>query len=118
ETWTHADDVRRAVGLAEQAPPAPTLHLLCRAAVGLVPLMLQARGVEPPDRRLRMRLTGAGAADWDVTLADGAVTPAGAEPADVTVRLDTVALCRAVSARLPADGLRYEAEGDVALARQ
>jgi uncharacterized protein (TIGR03083 family) len=118
ETWTHADDVRRAAGLAEVAPPPATMFALCRAAVGLVPAMLRARGDEPPDALVRVHLSGPGAHTWDLTLPSGPPEPAGAPAADVELFVDTVALCRAVSNRIPAGGLDYTSRGDTALAER
>jgi hypothetical protein len=99
-------------------PPAPTLHLLCRAAVSLVPRMLRARDIEPPERLVRFHLDGAGGAVWDIALPDGLAQPAGDAAPDTELFLDTVALCRAVSARLPAGGLPYSSRGDAELAAQ
>jgi uncharacterized protein (TIGR03083 family) len=116
ETWTHGDDVRRATGRPESPPPPATLFALCRAAVGLVPRMLLTRGIEAPEALVRFRLSGPGAQDWDLALPAGVPGPAGDEPADVELALDTVALCRAVSNRVPAGGLAHTWRGDAGLA--
>jgi uncharacterized protein (TIGR03083 family) len=116
ETWTHADDVRRAAGLAEVPPPTPTLHAMCRAAVGLVPDMLRARGIDRPGRLVRFHLTGPGADSWDVALDGGGPRVPGPSAPDAELMLDTVAFCRAVSDRLPAGGLSFTSAGDDELA--
>jgi uncharacterized protein (TIGR03083 family) len=118
ETWTHTDDVRRATGLPEAAPPPATMHLLCRAAVGLVPRMLQARGVDVPERLVRFHLDGPGAGTWEIALPDGGVQPPGPAVPDVEISVGTVDLCRAVSDRIPAGGLPYTSRGDTGLARR
>jgi uncharacterized protein (TIGR03083 family) len=118
ETWTHGDDIRRAIGVPEVPPPAPTMHLLCRAAVSLVPRLLRARGIEAPPRLVRFHLTGFGAETWDVTLPDGLARAAGDEPPDTEISVAAVALCRGVAARIPDDGLPYTSTGDTALAAQ
>jgi uncharacterized protein (TIGR03083 family) len=118
ETWTHADDVRRAAGLAEVPPPGPSLSAMCRAAVGLVPDMLRARGIDQPGRLVRFRLTGPGGGTWDVALDGGGARVPGTVTPDTELILDTVDLCRAVSDRQPAGGLRFESRGDDRLAGQ
>jgi uncharacterized protein (TIGR03083 family) len=116
EAWTHADDIRRAAGLPESPPPARVLHTMSRAAIGLVPLMLQARGIEPPARVVRFHLTGPIDTEWDLALVPGDVEPAGGREPDTLLTLDTVAFCRAVSDRIPAGGLPYGSHGDDELA--
>jgi uncharacterized protein (TIGR03083 family) len=118
ETWTHTDDIRRATALPEAAPPPGTMHLLCRAAIGLVPHMLQARGVDVPGRVVRFRLEGPGADTWEIALPGGGVQPPGPTDPDVEISVGTVDLCRAVSARVPAAGLPYTSRGDTDLARR
>lgn len=116
ETWTHTDDVRRAIGVPEAPPPPLVMHQLCRAAVSLVPHMLWVRGVEPPPRLVRFHLDGPGAASWDLTFPDGIAAPAGDAEPDTELIMDTISLCRGVSARVPDGGLPYTSTGDIALA--
>jgi uncharacterized protein (TIGR03083 family) len=116
ETWTHTDDVRRAVGAPEAPPPPPVMHQLCRAAVTVVPHMLRARGVEPPARLVRFHLDGPGGASWDLALPDGVAGPAGDAEPDIELTMGTVDLCRGVSARIPKGGLPYASRGDTVLA--
>ena len=118
ETWTHTDDVRRAVGAAEAPPSPPVMRQLCRAAVTVVPHMLRARGVEPPSRLVRFHLDGPGGAAWDLALPDGVAGPAGDAEPDTELAMGTVDLCRVVSARIPEGGLRYTSRGDTDLAAQ
>ena len=118
ETWTHTDDVRRAIGVAEAPPPPPVMHQLCRDAVSLVPRMLRARGVEPPPRLVRFHLEGDGAAAWDLTLPAGVAVPAGDAEPDTELIMSTITLCRGVSARVPDAGLPFTSTGDTVLAAQ
>jgi uncharacterized protein (TIGR03083 family) len=118
ETWTHTDDVRRAVGAPEAPPPPPVMHQLCRAAVAVVPHLLRARGVEPPARLVRFHLDGPGGAVWDLALPHGVVGPAGDAEPDAELSIGTVDLCRGISARVPRGGLPYTSRGDTALAER
>ena len=126
ETWIHHDDVRRAVGLGESAPPAATIAAMSRRAVGWLPLMLAAGGHDATGRSARLVLDGPGGGSYTVDLTDGALVPgaAGGPDAgraahgdvDVELRAGIVELCQAVGNRVPAGGLRYEARGDEDLA--
>jgi uncharacterized protein (TIGR03083 family) len=116
ETWTHTDDVRRAIGVAEAPPPPAVMRQLCRAAVTIVPHMLRARGTDPPSQLVRFHLDGPGAASWDLRLPDGVAEPAGPAEPDTVLTVGTVALCRGVSARVPTGGLAYTSRGDTGLA--
>ena len=119
ETWTHADDVRRAVGSQMVAPPVASLLTMSHAACGFVPAMMAARGTPHPDRLVRFRFPDLGAsAAWDIDLGEaGAVRPAGDGRVDAELAVDSLAFCRRVSARLP-DGLTVtDAEGDEGLIR-
>jgi len=118
ETWTHIDDIRRALGRPMQPPPAPSLRTMSRAACALMPLMLAARGQEHPGRVIRVRFTDLVDVAWDVDLGEmGVARPAGTTPVDAEVTLDAVDLCRALGARLPDGGLRFTGTGDRALAQ-
>jgi uncharacterized protein (TIGR03083 family) len=119
ETWTHTDDIRRALGLAHLAPPAPSLSTMGRSAAGWMPLMLVASGVDLPDRPVRLHLTGPGGGSFDIDLAiESEVLPAGSLEPIVELTMDLVEFCRATGNRVPADGLTHTAHGDLALARQ
>ena len=78
ETWTHADDIRRAIGAGMVVPPPASLLTMAHAACGLVPRTLAARGGYRPGRIARFRFTDLGDAAWDIDLGPaGAVRPAG-----------------------------------------
>jgi uncharacterized protein (TIGR03083 family) len=118
ETWTHTDDIRRALGRPMRPPPRASLRTMSRAACALMPLMLAARGEHRAGRVVRVRFTDVADAAWDVDLGEaGEARPAGVAPVDAELSLDAVDLCRAVGARMPAGGLTYTSTGDADLAR-
>ena len=57
ETWTHTDDIRRALGHQMQPPPPPSLRTMSRSACALMPLMLAARGQQRTGEVVRVRFT-------------------------------------------------------------
>ncbi|HEX6567988.1 MAG TPA: maleylpyruvate isomerase family mycothiol-dependent enzyme [Acidimicrobiales bacterium] len=117
ETWTHADDVRRALGAPMQPPPPASLRAMTRMACALVPLMLAARGEHHPGRVVRLRFPDLAGVSWDVELGGaGRVSPAGDRRADAEITIDALALCRGVGDRLPPGGLAHTSRGDTALA--
>jgi uncharacterized protein (TIGR03083 family) len=119
ETWTHADDVRRAIGAAMVDPPLASLLTMAHAACGFVPSMLAARGAHHPGRLVRFRFTDLGCAAWDVDLGSvGAVRPAGDYAVDAEIITEAAATCRGVSARIDPRRLAYEVVGDEQLARE
>jgi uncharacterized protein (TIGR03083 family) len=117
ETWTHADDIRRAVGTPMVVPPPGSLLTMTNTACGFVPAMLAARGLDHSGRRLRFRFTDLGDITWDVDLGVvGAVGPArGAVDAEVVI--DAAATCRGISARIDPRDQTYDVTGDAQLAR-
>jgi hypothetical protein len=118
ETWTHADDVRRATGRAMVAPPATSLLTMSFAACGFVPSFLAAREVHHPGRVVRFRFDDLGPeAVWDVDLGTiGGIRPAGDAPVDTEIAMSGLAFCRSVSARPPGGTHEYTATGDPGLA--
>jgi uncharacterized protein (TIGR03083 family) len=118
ETWTHADDIRRAIGAAMVDPPLASLLTMAHLACGLVPRMLAARGAYHPGRLLRFRFTDLGRAAWDVDLgAVGGVRPAGDVAVDAEIVTEAVPVCRVISARTDPRDLACEFIGDEQLAR-
>jgi hypothetical protein len=117
ELWTHADDIRRALGRAPEDPAPPELRTMSdRAVRGLPGLMLLA-GIEPPPVPIRVVLTGAGGGTWDVDLdlladRDLPVTA----PVHATIVADVADFCRLVSRRVDVDALDHDVEGDRDLA--
>ena len=78
ETWTHADDIRRAIGADMVDPPPASLLTMAHAACGFVPSMLAVRGAYHPGRLVRFRFTDLGAppgtSTWEPSA--GSVRPA------------------------------------------
>jgi uncharacterized protein (TIGR03083 family) len=119
ETWTHADDIRRAIGAGMVVPPPASLLTMAHAACGFVPLTLAARGGYRPGRLVRFRFTDIGGAAWDVDLAAvGSVRPAGDDAVDAEIVTEAAAVCRGISARLDPRELSYDVIGNEQLARE
>jgi uncharacterized protein (TIGR03083 family) len=118
ETWTHADDVRRATGRPMVAPPEQSLRTMSSAACGFVPSFLAAREVQHPGRVVRLRFEDLGPdAAWDIDLGTiGGVRPASGTEVDTEIAMSGLAFCRAVSNRPPGGTHEYEATGDTGLA--
>jgi uncharacterized protein (TIGR03083 family) len=117
ETWTHVDDIRRALGDEMRPPPVGSLRTMTRAACGLIPLMLAVRGEDRSGQTVRVGFTDL-TDTWDVDLGDfGGPRPAGDDPVDAELTLGAVDLCRGLGARLPEGGIAYTSTGDSDLAR-
>lgn len=117
ETWTHADDIRRAIGDGMVAPPPASLLTMTHSACGFVPSFLAARGVYHPGRLVRFRFADLGDAAWDVDVGVvGGIRPAGDGTVDAEILTDALDFCRGVSARLPDGELRCVVVGDEGLA--
>lgn len=112
ETWTHADDIRRAVGRHLEPPSAPTLARMADLSVTSMPAALEVAGRAHPDKTGRVVLTGGGGGDWLIPLGFGEV---GDTP-DVVLTADVVDWCRVVSERMAPEDLPRTVEGDPALA--
>jgi len=118
ETWTHADDIRRAIGAGMVDPPPASLLTMAHTACGFMPSLLAARGAFHPGRLVRFRFTDLGSAAWDVDLgAVGGVRPAGDDPVDAEIVTEAAAACRCISARVDPGELTYDVFGDEPLAR-
>jgi uncharacterized protein (TIGR03083 family) len=121
EIWTHADDIRSALGMDLLAPPGPSLRAMSATAVEALPIMLASAGTDAEGRRARITLEGPGG---DVYLIELGLAPdvsrsqGGAErEPDVALELDVVTFCRALADRLAPERVPYRATGDAALAR-
>jgi uncharacterized protein (TIGR03083 family) len=117
ETWTHDDDIRRALGRPLLEPPPEHLHVMADTSTRSIPLALLAIGRTRPGKKATIELTGEGGGTWTVPLEMGVERPVpGADDtADVTVRLDVVEWCRLASERLDPAAVVFEAAGDVTL---
>jgi len=114
EIWTHADDMRAALGIDQVPPPGGSLETMSHAAVDTIPLMLSASGVDAEGRRARIVLTGDGGGSYDIALGLADTAP-GARP-DVEIEFDVVEFCRAVGDRRDEADLAYRSTGDADLA--
>jgi len=112
EIWTHADDIRAAIGEPLDEPPPAVLHCMASASVGSLSLAVLGLDEPPAPANAHVVLTGRGGGTWDLVL-PGAT--AGDEP-DVTLIADVVDYCRVVSGRIDAEDLEMVTEGDAALA--
>lgn len=113
EVWTHADDIRRAIGRAVEAPATDRLRLMSNLAVRALPLGLLLAGIDDSGRTVRMVLTGAGGGEWLQPLT------VGAEPGepDATFVADVVDFCRLAAQRLGPDEITHRVEGDPSVGR-
>lgn len=119
ETWTHADDIRRALHLPALAPPPASLRTMSATACGLMPLMLAAADLHRPGRVVRFTFTDLRGASFDVHLdRAGQADPPGPGAVDAAIELDAVSFCLCVANRLPPAELAYRSTGDVDLARE
>ena len=119
ETWTHADDIRRAIGADMVVPPPASLLTMAHTACGFVPTLLAAKGAYHPGRIVRFRFTDLDSAAWDIDLGTvGGIRPAGDDAVDAEIVTEAAAACRAISARLDPCQLAYEVVGDEQLARE
>jgi uncharacterized protein (TIGR03083 family) len=118
ETWTHADDIRRAVGADVVEPPPASLLTMAHTACGFVPMALAARETSYPGSLVRFRFDDLGDAAWDVDLAvAGSVRPAGDSAVDAEIVVAAAAFCRGMTGRVAVSDLAYDAHGDAQLVR-
>jgi uncharacterized protein (TIGR03084 family) len=113
ETWTHADDIRMALGRPIEPPGEPALTVMTDLLCQSMPIALRLREVEPGPVSARIILTGPGGGRWDVGLGEGA------DPAhpDVVLTTDSISWCRLGADRLRPDEVVSVVDGDVALAQ-
>ena len=110
EVWTHADDIRRALGRRLVSPAAADLRAMSSFSVVSLPLLVPV--VEPlvPVGPSRVVLTGAGGGTFDLP---GAHHDDGRQ---VTIVTDIVDYCRVVARRIAPDERDATIEGDGQLA--
>src|SRR5215207_8860362 len=111
ETWTHADDIRRALGHPLESPPAGSLRLMADVSVTAMPAALEVAERAHRGKTARVVLTGDGGGDWLIPLG---FSETGETP-DVVLTADVVDWCRCVSERLAPGALARRVEGDPAL---
>jgi uncharacterized protein (TIGR03083 family) len=113
ELWTHADDIRAAIGEPLDEPAPAVLHCMASASVGSLSLAVLGLDEVPGPATAHVVLTGRGGGTWDVVLPGAS---ADGEP-DLTLIADVVDYCRVVSRRLDVDAIEMVTEGDAALAK-
>lgn len=118
EIWTHADDIRVAVGRAVEAPAAAVLQEMTRMAVPAIPLGMALRNDSAAAHVARLVLTGPGGGTFDQPLGLGEKpSPTMPGPAVVIVA-DAVDFCRLAAQRLSIADCAVEFEGDAELGRR
>jgi len=110
ELWTHENDIRAALRLPASVPDAPTLALMTRLAVQLLPHGAVRAASLPGPVDLHLVLLGGGGGTWDVPLQPGLGTGASAD--DVVVVVDAVDFCRLVANRIDAAVLDVHVVGE------
>jgi uncharacterized protein (TIGR03083 family) len=103
ELWTHADDIRRAIGRPTERPPAEQLRTISAFSVRGLPFLVQLRFPGAQVVPVRVVLTGDGGGTYDIG-GDG-------EPVAL-LALDTADFCRLVAQRATPRGLDIVREGD------
>jgi uncharacterized protein (TIGR03083 family) len=114
ELWTHADDVRRALGQALVDPDPERLAAMSDVAARSLPTGMTLGGTARSGASAKVVLLGPGGGTWTVPLALG---DAGGPPA-TTVVADVVDFCRVAAMRIDPGDLDHDVEGDTDLARQ
>jgi uncharacterized protein (TIGR03083 family) len=109
ELWTHADDLRRALGRPLETPSPGEIAAIADLSLRNLFSATLVTAPHQSSRSARIVLTGPGGGVWRV----GA--PAG-EP-DVRVVADVVDYCRMVARRLTPEALGADVTGDADLAR-
>jgi len=107
ETWTHADDIRRALRLPVRPAGAADIRMILDFGLGLLPTALTGLGIAHPGKAVRLVLRGSGGGEWEVPLATGAGAVRVA-----TVTADALDFCRLMAGRQPVETLRYGVSGN------
>lgn len=113
ETWIHADDLRRVIGLAGRPPVPIHLALMADLAGRSLGASLALVGRVRHGKTARLVLTGDGGGAWTVPMEPGA---AASGTPDVTLTADVVDWCLLVGDRIAPSAIRHRVDGDAALA--
>jgi uncharacterized protein (TIGR03083 family) len=111
ELWTHADDIRQAVGRPLSLLDEDRLGVMVDELVRVLPFGLALSGQARPGRTARLALVGPGGGTFDVPLAPG--TALG-DP-DVTLTANVIDLCRLAANRLAPAEFEVAVLGDRSL---
>jgi uncharacterized protein (TIGR03083 family) len=109
ELWTHADDIRQAVGRPLSLLDDDRLSLMVGELMGALPIGVALTGQALPGRSARFELEGPGGGTFDVALSFG--EDAGGTP-DIVIATNTIDLCRLAANRLDVDELEATVDGD------
>lgn len=107
EFWTHADDIRRAIGATVVDPTPNDLRAMSSTSVQNLDLVIALAFPEAPTGTTRIVLTGAGGGTFDIGPGGERVT---------TAIVDVVDYCRMTARRLEVDNLPADIVGDQAVA--
>jgi uncharacterized protein (TIGR03083 family) len=111
ELWTHADDIRRAIGHPVVGPEMSDVMVMSNTSVSSLPLAIHVVTDHVPDGMARVVLTGSGGGVWDLQLGAGG-------PELVSVVADAVDYCRLAARRVAVDEIDALVEGDARLAER
>jgi uncharacterized protein (TIGR03083 family) len=114
ETWTHLEDVERALGRGASRPDAAVMRTMAELAAASLPFALAVRGTARPGVTARLVLDGPGGGEWTLPCMPG---EAPAEPVDLVLRASVVDWCRRFADRIAPDDLVISVDGDADLAR-
>jgi uncharacterized protein (TIGR03083 family) len=113
ELWTHADDIRVAIGRARDEPDNGQLKLMTNLAAQLLPMGVELTGRPHAGRTVRLVLTGRGGGTWRCPLAAaGSLT----DTDDVVLVADAIGFCRLAANRCTLTELDAYIEGDEVIA--
>ncbi len=117
ETWTHGDDIRRAIGLPDAPPNAASMHRMGELAMQSLPLAMAVRGTDRSGRTARLVMTGPGGGAWTIACGPAqADADPHAGPPDVEIELRMVDFCRRFADRVTVDEIPMRITGDDQLA--
>jgi uncharacterized protein (TIGR03083 family) len=112
ETWTHADDIRRALERPLEPPTPSGIQRMADLSIKSMPAALELTGRPHRGKTARVVLTGEGGGDWLIPLGFSEAS----ESPDVVLTADVVEWCRVASERRAPEALLPATEGDPTLA--
>ena len=116
EIWTHADDIRVALGLDRLPPPPSSLVTMSRTVLDGLPFMMLVADAEHPGRVAELQPHRLGRRHLHHRPRHRRRRRSrAAESPDVHVELDVVDFCRAIGDRIEPSGLSYHTTGDTRL---
>jgi uncharacterized protein (TIGR03083 family) len=107
EFWTHADDIRRAIGAPTEDPSPNDLRAMSSTSVENLELIIAVAFPGAPTGRTRIVLTGPGGGTFDIGSGEERVT---------TAVIDVVDYCRMAARRLPPTDMSADMKGNLDVA--